>query len=124
MPGTSWDDPVHLVASTVVPVDAATSDVSERIRQVLAELIPFSEDKLDPQKLPDAIWDTDRLVRDPEPGCGWPGETGIRLGGRPPVYHLDRAGIAGLGFEGDLLLGQRAGEAIANELNPGSSRRR
>ncbi len=123
LPGAAWDDPVHLVASTVVPANAVASDVSERLRQVLTDLIPFSEDKLDPQRLPAAIWDTDHLLRDPEPGSGWPGETEIRLGGRPPVYQLDRAGMAGLGFEGDLLLGLRAGEAIANELDPKGFRR-
>jgi hypothetical protein len=32
------------------------------------------------------------------------------------VYRLDRAEVGGLGLEGDLLLGWRAGDAIAHEL--------
>ena len=50
------------------------------------------------------------------PGQGWPGDTDLRLSSRPPIYHLDRSAVAGLGLEGDLLLGWRAGDAIAEEL--------
>ena len=40
----------------------------------------------------------------------------MRVCARPNVYALDRRAIAGLGFEGDLLLGWRAGELIAAGL--------
>jgi hypothetical protein len=33
------------------------------------------------------------------------------------VYRLDRAGVAGLGLEGDLLLGWRAGDAVAADIS-------
>ena len=36
--------------------------------------------------------------------------------GRAPIYCLDRAAVASLGVEGDLLLGWRGGEAILADL--------
>jgi hypothetical protein len=40
----------------------------------------------------------------------------IRLASRPRVYQLPRAGLAGLGVEGDVLLGWRGAERIAADL--------
>jgi len=40
----------------------------------------------------------------------------VRLSSRPPIFALERAWLGDLGFEGDLLLGWRAGDAIADEL--------
>ena len=45
-----------------------------------------------------------------------PHETESSMGGRAPIWQLDRAGTAGLGFEGDVLLGWRGGDAVAMEL--------
>jgi hypothetical protein len=61
-------------------------------------------------------WDDELALEDPAPGSGWPGEVALRLLSRPPVYRLPREETAVLGFEGDCLLGWRAGEAILAEL--------
>ena len=58
----------------------------------------------------------DAWLEDPEPGDGWPSEIDLRVSGRPAVYRLDRSQVAGLGVEGDLLLGWRSGDVIASEL--------
>ena len=79
--------------------------------------MPFCGDKLMPIEVPAPQWDNDDgWLEDPKPGVGWPGEIDLRLSSRPPIYHLDRAAVAGLGLEGDLLLGWRGGDAIAGEL--------
>ena len=49
--------------------------------------------------------------------CGWPPTAELRVGSRAPVHALERAWLAPLGFEGDLLLGWRAGDAIAGDLS-------
>jgi hypothetical protein len=40
----------------------------------------------------------------------------VRLPTRQPIYHLGRAAVGGLGYEGELMLGWRAGDAIAADL--------
>ena len=40
----------------------------------------------------------------------------MRVSGRPLIYSVERSGVAGLGVEGELLLGWRAGDAVAAEL--------
>ena len=66
--------------------------------------------------MPQPLWDTDTVLTDPEPGTGWPAECDVRVSSRPPIFALERAWLGDLGFEGDLLLGWRAGDAIADEL--------
>ena len=61
-------------------------------------------------------WDDDAWLEDPPRKLGWPTQIPLRVSSRPPVYRLDRAEVGGLGLEGDLLLGWRAGDAIASEL--------
>ena len=82
----------------------------------LRTVMPFAEKKLTRRPVDRPLWDDDDWLEDPPPGQGWPAEIGLRVNGRPPVYRLDRAGGAGLGLEGDLLLGWRGGDAIAAEL--------
>jgi len=41
----------------------------------------------------------------------------VRVSSRPLVYALERSWLGGLGFEGDLLLGWRGGDAIAGDLS-------
>ena len=53
---------------------------------------------------------------DPPRGGAWPGESEPRISSRPPLYALERRGVGGLGSEGDLLRGWRAGGAIAADL--------
>ena len=80
--------------------------------------MPFCGDALTPVETRPPLWDSDDgWLEDPGPGEGWPSEIDLRLSSRPPVYHLDRACVAGLGLEGDLLLGWRGGDAIAQELS-------
>ncbi len=99
------EDPAHM--------EAREAELMDRVRT----LFPFAGDGLvrRPVKLP--RWDDDGWLEDPPPGVGWPAEIDLRVSSRPPVYRLERAGVAGLGLEGDLLLGWRAGDAIASQLD-------
>ncbi len=126
---------VDLVARAVLP-PSWVSDSSEDLRAVphsalarpLAELrrsiarrlqalMPFSEDQLLQVEVESPRWDSDDgWLEDPPPSSGWPTEIELRLSTRLPIYHLDRASVAGLGLEGDLLLGWRGGDAIASVL--------
>ena len=90
--------------------------LEDRVEARVRSLIPFAEKKLTRRKLERPLWDDDDWLEDPPTGQGWPAEIELRVNARPPVYHLDRAGVAGLGLEGDLLLGWRGGDAIAAEL--------
>ncbi len=84
---------------------------------MLEELMPFTGNGgLQAQTAAKPVWDTDEPLRDAGPGRGWPGPCDIRLSSKPPIYSLERADAAALGFEGDLLLGWRAGESIAADL--------
>jgi hypothetical protein len=79
--------------------------------------MPFAEGRIGRvAAAPAPLWDDDFALADPEAGGGWPGDVEIRATSRPPVYVLPREHTASLGFEGDLLLGWRAGDAIRSEL--------
>jgi hypothetical protein len=83
----------------------------------LRDLMPFCRDSLAAMNVEMPRWDgDDGWLEDPQPGLGWPSEIDLRISTRPSVYHLDRTAVAALGFEGDLLLGWRGGDAIATEL--------
>ncbi|MFK7894329.1 MAG: hypothetical protein AB8G23_00740 [Myxococcota bacterium] len=93
----------------------------KRVRALIADrlraLMPFSGDELRAVEVEMPHWDSDDgWLEDPESGVGWPSDVDLRLSSRPPIYHLDRSAVAGLGLEGDLLLGWRGGDAIAAEL--------
>lgn len=114
---------VELVARAVLPetepdrLESDLAKLSDSIVRRLERLMPFSRDKLQKIAGPIPQWDSDDgWLEDPPPGTGWPAEIDLRLSSRPPIYHLDRAAVAGLGLEGDLLLGWRGGDAIAAEL--------
>jgi hypothetical protein len=110
-------DEIDLLASAVLPAEAARGEqAAANIEEALRELLPFSESALVREPVPQPHWDTDAVLGDPEPGTGWPAECDIRLSSRPPIYALERTWLGDLGFEGDLLLGWRAGDAIADEL--------
>jgi hypothetical protein len=110
-------DEVDLLASAVLPAEAGSGKAAEaEIEAALRELLPFSDSALAREPVPQPLWDTDAVVADPEPGTGWPAECDVRLSSRPPIFALERAWLGELGFEGDLLLGWRAGDAIADEL--------
>ncbi len=110
-------DPVDLVASAVIAADDPDPGArADEIEAALRQLMPFADERLRREPLPALRWDTDAWLSDPRPGGAWPAEIDPRVTPRPPVYSLERSGVAGLGVEGDLLLGWRAGDAIAAEL--------
>lgn len=115
--GRRREDRFDLLASVVVPTDDAEAPprAEGRIERALRDLLPFSEGALERKPLPTPRWDTDALLPDPTRGA-WPEEPDLRLSSRPPVYGLERAPVGGLGGEGDLWLGWRAGDAIAEQL--------
>jgi hypothetical protein len=104
-----------LVAAAIGPADAPTDEMNAWIERVVRRLLPFSEERLVLQPRREPVWDTDALLCDPTEG-GWPRAPSSRISARPPIHQLDRAMLGGLGFEGELLLGQHAGDAIAGEL--------
>jgi hypothetical protein len=77
--------------------------------------MPFAGNQLVREPIVLPRWDDD-VPADPASGEGWPGELEIRLSSRPPIFCLPREGVAALGFEGDVLLGWRAGDVIRGEL--------
>jgi len=115
--GRRREDGFELLASVVIPTHdtAAEQDAERRIERALRDLLPFSEGALERRPLAQPCWDDDRLLPDPAGGA-WPEEPELRLSSRPAVYSLERAPVAGLGGEGDLWLGWRGGDAIAEEL--------
>jgi hypothetical protein len=117
-PGAAHDAPVDLVAAVVV--DGGETDLAAReaeIEAAVAKLIPFAGSQLERVASTPARWDDESLLVDPVGGAGWPGECNVRIAGKQPLYHLDRGAMAGLGFEGDILLGWRAGDVIAADLS-------
>ena len=114
---------VDLVARGVLPetpaerLDAQIETFAGQVETRLRSLMPFLGDQLDRVEVKNPRWDhDDGWLEDPDPSQGWPSDTDLRLSSRPPIHHLDRAAVAGLGLEGDLLLGWRAGDAIAEAL--------
>ena len=106
-----------LVASAVVEDrPGARAAVEQEIEAAVRELMPFCEGRVVREPLSEPGWDDEGLLGDPARGEGWPGELEVRASSRPPVYVLPREGLAALGLEGDLLLGWRAGDAIAAAL--------
>ena len=110
-------DPVDLVASAVIPCQGHDDSAAEaEITAAVSDLLPFAQRSLKRVRWRAPRWDVEDLLADPSPGEGWPGESEVRLACRQPVYALERCGVASLGFDGDLLLGWRAGDAIAADL--------
>jgi len=114
---------IDLVARAIVPeadpirLPDQLTRLGDSIGRRLEALMPFCGDHLHRIEFAAPQWDAeDGWLEDPPPGSGWPAEIDLRLSSRPPIFHLDRATVAGLGLEGDLLLGWRGGDAIAREL--------
>jgi hypothetical protein len=63
------------------------------------------------------LWDRDEFLADPHGEGSWPAGVPLRPISRAPAYVLDRWRLGALGFEGDLLLGWRAGDAVASDLS-------
>ena len=109
----------EVVASAVVEDDPTSlAESAALIEEAVRRLMPFSQGRI--SRIPNParpLWDDEAAVPALEPGDGWPGEVEIHTPGRRPIYCLPREGLAGLGLEGDLLLGWRAGDAIRAELS-------
>ncbi len=109
----------ELIASALVedePASLAESDAL--IEEAVRHLMPFSRGRI--SRVPNParpLWDDEAALPAPAAPDGWPGEVEIRTPGRQPIFRLPREGLAGLGLEGDLLLGWRAGDAIREELS-------
>jgi hypothetical protein len=110
---------VELVASAVVPDEPARlEETAHLLEEAVTRLMPFCEGRVARAPLPALpLWDDDAALCDPEPQEGWPCEVSMHGAGRWPVFVLRREALAGLGAEGDLLLGWRAGDAIRQELS-------
>lgn len=108
---------VDLIASAVGPAQAESREaIEDWIRRTVRNLIPFSEQSLESVRAPEVTWDDDALRGAPAGSRRWPRPAEIRLSQRPAIFTLDRDAVAPLGLEGDLLLGWRAGDAIADGL--------
>jgi hypothetical protein len=116
-PSARRDDTVDLVASAVVAADEGNLAAREaEIEAGVGELMPFAAEGLARQPGATARWDSDDWLGDPPASASWPAACNVRVSSRPPTYVLDRSGVAGLGFEGDVLLGWRTGDCVAAEL--------
>jgi len=122
-PSQTHPDKVDLVARALLehadPETRAEQEkaLQEEIAGRLRALMPFSGDSIRRIDAESPQWDSDDgWLEDPPAGHGWPSEIDLRISSRPPIYHLDRAAVGGLGLEGDLLLGWHGGDAIAEEL--------
>ena len=104
----------EIVASTDAPGDV---DRSELLDSSVRALLPFSQDWLEAQPLPQTSWDSDSWLPEAKSDTSWPRVGALRVSNRPSVYSLERGSLAALGTEGDLLLGWRGGDAIAAELS-------
>lgn len=115
--GASAGGECDLVASTVVGADEAIPGIEEQLESQVRGLFPFENGSLTRCETHRPEWDDDGWLEDPPGHLGWPTQVPLQVSSRPSVYRLDRAEVAGLGLEGDLLLGWRAGDAIAQELS-------
>jgi hypothetical protein len=110
---------VDLVASMQVLADLHdTREAEAEIEAQVQKLLPFFAGQLRRQPSSGCVWDTDEWLPAAPRGelSSWPAPIEIRRSRRPLVYSLARGELACLGFEGDLLLGWRAGNAIAADL--------
>lgn len=116
-PGVREGDPVDVIACAVIAADDPDPAARDaEMEAALAELMPFSAGALTRVAQPTVLWDDDAWLAEPSPGTAWPHPIPLRLSSRPLVYGLERGGFAGLGLDGDLLLGWRAGDGLAAEL--------
>lgn len=106
----------ELVASLRIP-DAAELEepVCAWAEEALRELLPFAGRGLARVPTPERpVWDDAEAEGEPDAPCGWPGAVDVRAA--RDVWLLPREPLGGLGAEGDLLLGVRAGDALASSL--------
>ena len=115
-PNADRDDTVDLLATSVVDAVGARSPVSgsgDRSRRRQSDAVRRRRPGTTSRAL--TALGLRSWLSDP-PGGGWPAVCDVRLSSRPSTWVLDRSAVGGLGFEGDVLLGWRGGDAVAAEL--------
>ena len=116
-PDASRPGYTDLVSGRIAGPEDDRRQVEDSMEDAIRKLMPFAGTDMQRCPVEHPRWDDDGWLEDPPRGLGWPTELVLRVSSRPPVYRLDRSEIAGLGLEGDLLLGWRAGDAIAGEIS-------
>jgi hypothetical protein len=92
------------------------AEQEQRLVERALALMPFHDDRVERIPIRQPVWDDDHWLEDPPHGGCWPGELDLRVNAKQSVYMLDRSWVAGLGLEGDMLLGLRAGELLEKKL--------
>jgi hypothetical protein len=112
------DDPkwVDVVIRSVAVEGIDHAEQEQRLVERALALMPFHNDQVERVPVKQPMWDDDHWLEDSPHGACWPGELDLRVNTKQPVYMLDRSWVAGLGLEGDLLLGLRAGEILEKKL--------
>jgi len=107
---------VELVASAVFPADVDLAAAEDTVAAAVARLLPFAGNRVRRANAPPhPLWDDASARFDAPPGA-WPAPLELRAG-RRPIYRLERAHVAALGAEGEILLGVRAADAILADLS-------
>jgi hypothetical protein len=115
LPVRRGDPHAELLVSLRAPIDALEAALHARLESAVLELAPFCAGQLERRSGPAARWDRDDLL--PELGRATPdAAAGLRLSSRPLIVALERSAAGATSFEGDLLLGWRAGDELAAEL--------
>jgi hypothetical protein len=107
---------VDLVVRSIALEGLEPAVQEQRLVERVLALMPFHADQIERIAIKRPLWDDDNWLEDPVHGACWPGELDLRVSTKLPIYMLDRSWVAGLGLEGDLLLGLRAGELLQKEL--------
>jgi hypothetical protein len=102
----------ELLVSTVAPRDADIPAIHARLEGAVRDLAPFCAARLETRPHPAPRWDRDDLLHDVAASAQEPAPTCLRLSSRPLVVSLERAASGAFSFEGDLLLGWRAGDDL------------
>jgi hypothetical protein len=110
-------DSVDLIGSVVAERGADTSRLREEVEAGLSDLMPYTGAGWRRVTSPQPVWDREGLLHDPGPDHCWPSPASLQPNPRVALHVLERSHTAALGFEGDLLLGWRGGDAIASQLS-------
>ena len=107
---------VDLVARSISLEGVDETEQEQRLVERVLALMPFHADQVERIAVKQPRWDDDNWLEDPPHGACWPGELDLRVSTKLPIFMLDRSWVGGLGLEGDLLLGLRAGEILHKVL--------
>jgi hypothetical protein len=105
---------VELVAAATFPLDTALATAEDTVSAVLARLLNTAGNRVRRAAASESpLWD-DGSLRFAAEGA-FPAPLELRAG-RRPIYRLDRAHVAALGLEGEILQGIAAADAILEDL--------